>query len=548
MSTLDAQKNSPLFHLGLTLTLSLILLLGLLLTMSTAQISRGTGHTASCLARLNDGDVYLTVQEAVDASTQPSDVIKVSGYCTHVNNYGGLAQVVYLSKTLTLRGSYTNTSGSASNLISYPATLDAQGLGRVLYVTGGISPTVEGLRITGGDSVDENGGGVYVTTATITISGCQVITNKAGGFEPFPHDGGGIYLHSSANATLIGNTIQGNAASNGGGVLLNYSANATLIDNIIQYNSAQGWYGTGGGGVLLIESDNATLSGNVIFDNTTAYGGGVYLFKSDNATLSNNTILSNTARSRVGSNGGGVWLVASANTILSGNTIQGNLGSAGSGVSVSDGNNVMLSGNIIQGNLDVEGYCWWRWGCGVHLSTSANVTLDNNVIADNQAGSGICVDESTVVLRHTTLTPNIDCDDSGVYVGNNGSTVWLTNTILVSHTVGISVTAGNTVTLQATLWGTDTWANTSDWGGAGVINTGTINLWGDPAFVDPDAGDYHIGFSSAARDAGVDAGVNSDIDGESRPSGAGFDMGADEYWPSGNLNYVYLPLTIRTGP
>jgi hypothetical protein len=46
--------------------------------------------------------------------------------------------------------------------------------------------------------------------------------------------------------------------------------------------------------------------------------------------------------------------------------------------------------------------------------------------------------------------------------------------------------------------------------------------------VNPDNGDYHIGFGSAAIDAGVDAGVDYDIDGDPRPLGSGYDLGADE--------------------
>lgn len=70
---------------------------------------------------------------------------------------------------------------------------------------------------------------------------------------------------------------------------------------------------------------------------------------------------------------------------------------------------------------------------------------------------------------------------------------------------------------EATLWGTGAWANTIDWGGADTIITGTVNIWDAPAFVDLVEGDYHISSGSAARDAGVDAGVTTDIDGDPRP-------------------------------
>jgi hypothetical protein len=122
--------------------------------------------------------------------------------------------------------------------------------------------------------------------------------------------------------------------------------------------------------------------------------------------------------------------------------------------------------------------------------------------------------------------------------------VVLTNTILVSHTLGITVTAGSTATLEGTLWGSDSWANGSDWGGDGDIFAGTPNIRGDPAFVDPDDGDYHIGSDSAARNAGVNAGVTEDIDGDTRPQGSGYDIGADEF----RQRYIYLPLVAKNYP
>ena len=145
-------------------------------------------------------------------------------------------------------------------------------------------------------------------------------------------------------------------------------------------------------------------------------------------------------------------------------------------------------------------------------------------------------------ILHNTIARN----DTAIGIRiEYGAAVALTNTILVSHTMGIQVTSGSTATLEGTLWGSGAWANGADWGGDGDVLTGTVNTWGDPGFVDPDGGDYHIDLGSAARNAGVDSGVIADIDGDTRPQESGYDIGADEFcmhWK------VYLPLVARNYP
>jgi hypothetical protein len=108
----------------------------------------------------------------------------------------------------------------------------------------------------------------------------------------------------------------------------------------------------------------------------------------------------------------------------------------------------------------------------------------------------------------------------------------MTNTILVSHSIGISVTAGNTATLERVL----RYSNTVNTGGFGTI-TATNELTGEPAFADDG---YHLTQRSAAIDKGMNAGITSDIDGETRPQWAGFDLRADE------LPFdVYLPIVVK---
>ena len=110
------------------------------------------------------------------------------------------------------------------------------------------------------------------------------------------------------------------------------------------------------------------------------------------------------------------------------------------------------------------------------------------------------------------------------------------NTIIVSHAVGLENTEGEIVQDYNLFWsnGNDT---------LGAVSGGSHNVTGDPRFVDAAYDDYHLGWDSAALDAGVDLGVTHDFDGDFRPNGSGFDIGFDE-WVR-NAQVLYLPLIGR---
>jgi parallel beta-helix repeat protein len=332
---------------------------------------------------------------------------------------------------------------------------------------------------------------VYVVDAAVTIRDNHVFGNA---------DTGIYVLRSSV--TVVGNHVYSNTQS---GIELNTST-AAISGNSVTSNTYGG---------MRVSFSDAVLTGNVVSNNTYGEGGGLFVEESV-TTLTGNTIISNTSFT-----GGGGLNVGGGETTLTGNTIVGNTGFSGGGIALYYG----------------------------------VVTLTNNIVADNDAsntGSGVYVATSSPRLVHNTIARNTGGDGTGIYLGNvemeGPSSAVLTNTILVSHTVGIYVASGSTADMEATLWGSGEWANETDWGGEGTIITGTLanNHWGEPAFVDLDNGDYHIGEASVAIDKGVSAGVSTDIDGEPRFGIP--DLGADEYWPPGGPKRVYLPLVLRQYP
>ncbi len=488
----------------------------------------------TCWARLNnDPTDYYYVQDAVDAATQPTDVVKVAGYCDSVfstpayNDTNFVAkQSVVLAKTLTLRGGYTHTNWSSYNWTANPSTLDATHLGRVMYVTSNAQPTIEGLTLTGGNAatlggsaVADVGGGVFVNKATPTFVHNKILTNTAeqgggmwlmissavisdnlfAGNTASGTDGGGLYLYHGA-PTVINNTLTGNGSIRFGGGMYLYRGSAQISDNLVDNNNAQG------GGGLYAWDTSATLRDNTFrANNATTTGGGTYL-SSSGADLLHNIFNLNTAQL-----GGGLYLYRDSSD-FNGNTFTGNsAGGTGGGIFIND-SDVLLANSFIINNMA------------------------------NSKGSGIHILSSAPTLAHSTIADNSNGDGVGIYIASGASTssnVQFYNTILVKHPVGIYAEDGSdTANMGGTLWGSGSWANTTDTGGAGTINTGAANLWVAPDFVDAPGGDYHITESSPAIDQGVVSGTPNDFDLSHRPSGGGYDLGADEI-PLG-LNVVHF--------
>jgi hypothetical protein len=156
-------------RLGIALAGGMGLTLALVWLLSSPHNSELPVAYAAELHVCLSGCPYASIQAAVDAASAVGDVIKVAaGTYTGVNvrprqditTTGMVTQVVYVSKTIAIQGGYTTTNWTTSDPIANATTLNAEGQGRVLYITGDISPTIEGLRLTGGNAAG-SGGGIY---------------------------------------------------------------------------------------------------------------------------------------------------------------------------------------------------------------------------------------------------------------------------------------------------------------------------------------------------------------------------------------------------
>jgi len=479
---------------------------------------------------------YTHLQAAVDAAVDGDELLVAAGIYTGVNDLNGTSQLVYLDKSLAIRGGYHPQTWERDPALN-PTILDAQGQGRVFFIAGAITPTVDGFHLINGSA--GNGGGVYVVTATVTLSHNEIYSNAAEG------RGGGVYLDNSAAtiannhiytnttgaagrggglaladspATLDGNLIEDNRAHVGGGVEMNNNLGvngALLTGNTIRNNVAfdNDPYAGAGGGIDTHSYLTDTLRDNVISGNVAKWGGGVHAFgasviiagntiqeneapihggglyvQGGQLNLAGNDILSNTA----GSWGGGLMLSVNASTIR-GNTFRGNAaGWRGGGMYT--GSAAHFDGNLFLNNTATG------QGGGAFLIRDGGAIYQNSVFVGNQAaeGGGLYIWSANASLIHSTIANNTSGDGCAVVIDKypglvdpgaptvSTATVVFTNTIVAGQPVGFFVTPDNRLTVDGVLW----WATPTDIQADGADLTVLNEYTGDPVF---QADGYHCG-------------------------------------------------------
>ena len=439
--------------------------------------------------------VFTIPQVAVDAASGGEEIRLATGVYTGVQNLAGSKQVIYLNKPVSLRGGYSNDF-SQWNPASQPTILDAEGGGRVLFIGPRVNATIEGVTLRAGSATGlgpgssypvqrDYGGGVYVISSTITLSGTIIESNIATDDSNRDGHGGGLYATGSA-ITLTGNVIRDNVASllsgsGGGGGLEIISSTVLLAENFVVNNIAVSttlsgeFFGVGGG--LLIEDSVVVLDENQVLSNTAFFS----------------TTISPGVSSSAHGLGGGL-VIGNSDASLSGNLIQGNVGlryahdvtyngyGLGGGLFLQDNVNVLLLNNRIQGNIANQvagnGYGGGIYG-SIYDRPDGRFHLGGNIIQENvacMAGHGIG--------GGFTIFPESPLIGTGAKISAR-----LEDNLVLSNTASFSMAGLNV-------------------GGGGVLASSRADLWnnlfqgnqalrtGGGLLLDPDSGrpDQH-GFS-----------------------------------------------------
>ncbi len=223
------------------------------------------------------GNPYATINDAVAASTNPDDVILITGIHT---------ESVSIDKSLTLRGTDPTTDiiqGAAS-----PGT--GGGGNRPLFLgEGNFNITVENIGIRHGNidnslSSNGNGGGLVVekVTGLATLSNLIIEDNNT------TRNGGAIGIAGS-NVIITGCTIRNNSSGLDGGAIIAAPNNGAAIDMTVTVEETliDGNVGRNGGAIFL--NGNNNFGNDFLMD-----------FNIVNSTVSNNSSFSPP-----GGNGGG---------------------------------------------------------------------------------------------------------------------------------------------------------------------------------------------------------------------------------------------------
>lgn len=304
-----------------------------------------------------------------------------------------------------------------------------------------------------------------------------------------------VYFHSGEDSTakLVGLSITNGIR----GIYIGESS--PTIDSCRIYRNEAPWDSPGGG---VLAGSRSLIKNCAIYDNYARHGGGICLGHNFDGIVTNCNIYNNRIFDAGGSQVS-VW-----------HTLTGKL------------QNSIIREEGTSTLTPIE----FRSSGASPIMKNLLIITDNNGsdLQENSNGVFFSWDNSHPIIVNATII-----NTSGV-TGNLLNRSSGTFTIINSIAYGYTLIQETEVTAQYSRFDNQV--------------SGTGNVSANPLFVDPASGDYHLSTGSPCIDSGTSVNAPStDLDGLSRPQGAGYDMGAYEgaynpacYPPVKLSNYDYF--------
>ena len=378
--------------------------------------------------------------------------------------------------------------------------------------------------------------GEYVEN--IDFKGKAVTVVSRDGKEETAIDGGcagsvAVFANGEgAGSVLDGFTLRNGCAVYGGGIRCEGSSPTIRNCDIVENDAT-----AGGGGIAALHSSDPVLRSCRIEENTAGHGGGVGCYFSSSPRIAETAVVGNHSRD----NGGGICAYQSSSPVVESSAVEGNTAANRGGGMYADSCTMQIRTSVFSGNEAID-------GAGLAFQDVFSPYLSRCRFIENVAsGNG-----GAAFVRQTSLAEFRNCLLAGNSAGNGGAWYFesAVSPIVVNCTAaqnvatngaagiyGSDVAQGPVVTNTILFNDGDEIALVNSDGGivrhcdvelpSGTYN-GTGNISASPLFVAPGS-DYHLASGSPCRNAGTSDGAPEvDLDGKSRPKGAGLDMGCYE--------------------
>lgn len=444
---------------------------------------------------------YATIQTALNAAASGDIVLVQPGTYAENLTWPNINNISLVSA-----GTPSNTSINGNNT------------GRVIYfynlgakLTGAIRGfTIENGLITGANAY---GGGIHTRGFDLTMDNLVFQNNIASGTTRsyggglYAYDGSSIVISNTLFLSNQSNTVASGSWSYGGGLWISTGGKLDLENVLFEKNIcanddrtygaaiyASGVTGTWtnlklqenecqlaswAGAAVMIDNGsvitiNSVANSNNITQATNWSYGGAFRIISSNVTINKMSSGCNSARAGTWAFAGGIY-------------VEGAVGLPAS---------FTITNGIVAGN-QLSGTNTWTYGCGMYVREYSNVNLTNCTFGDNAYTGTGPAPGGVAILSGTT-----------------GNAIASTNCIFYDPPSAGPELGGGGYTV-----------NFSDIRG-GFAGTANVNL--NPNWVG--SNDFHFTITSplAVVDGGTVAGAAIDLDGNSRPFGAAYAMGAYE--------------------